>query len=219
MNTTKAYELAKEIYAAIGVDTDKAIERLKTIPVSMHCWQGDDVRGFENPDGDLTGGIQTTGNYPGRATTIDQLRADFEKATSLIPGKKKISLHAIYLDNQGEKVDRDKIEPKHFASWVEWAKEKGIGLDFNPTCFSHPLSASGFTLSSADDGVRAFWIEHASSRESSPNTSVVSSATSPARTTGFRTASRTFRSTVTHGASVSSTPTTRSSPVRTRSTT
>ena len=154
MNTTKAYELAKEIYASIGVDTDKAIERL------MHCWQGDDVRGFENPDGDLTGGIQTTGNYPGRATTIDQLRADFEKAASLIPGKKKISLHAIYLDNLGEKVDRTEIEPKHFASWVEWAKKNSIGLDFNPTCFSHPMSASGFTLSSADDDVRAFWVEH-----------------------------------------------------------
>lgn len=157
---TKAYELAKELYASIGVDTDKAIERLEKIPVSMHCWQGDDVRGFENPDGDLTGGIQTTGNYPGRATTIDELRADFEKAISLIPGKKRMNLHAIYLDAQGEKVDRDQIEPKHFASWVDWAKKTGVMLDFNPTCFSHPLSASGFTLSSADEGIRAFWIEH-----------------------------------------------------------
>lgn len=159
-NTTKAYELAKELYASIGVDTDKAIERLEKIPVSMHCWQGDDVRGFENPDGDLTGGIQTTGNYPGRATTIAELRADFEKAISLIPGKKRMNLHAIYLDAQGEKVDRDQIEPKHFASWVDWAKKTGVMLDFNPTCFSHPLSASGFTLSSADEGIRAFWIEH-----------------------------------------------------------
>ena len=159
-STTKAYELAKELYASIGVDTDKAIERLGKIPVSMHCWQGDDVRGFENPDGDLTGGIQTTGNYPGRATTIDELRADFEKAISLIPGKKRMNLHAIYLDAQGEKVDRDQIEPKHFASWVDWAKKTGVMLDFNPTCFSHPLSASGFTLSSADEGIRAFWIEH-----------------------------------------------------------
>ena len=159
-STTKAYELAKELYASIGVDTDKAIERLEKIPVSMHCWQGDDVRGFENPDGDLTGGIQTTGNYPGRATTIDELRADFEKAISLIPGKKRMNLHAIYLDAQGEKVDRDQIEPKHFASWVDWAKKTGVMLDFNPTCFSHPLSASGFTLSSADEGIRAFWIEH-----------------------------------------------------------
>lgn len=159
-STTKAYELAKELYASIGVDTDKAIERLEKIPVSMHCWQGDDVRGFENPDGDLTGGIQTTGNYPGRATTIDELRADFEKAISLIPGKKRMNLHAIYLDAQGEKVDRDQIEPKHFASWVDWAKKTGVMLDFNPTCFSYPLSASGFTLSSADEGIRAFWIEH-----------------------------------------------------------
>ena len=159
-STTKAYELAKELYASIGVDTDKAIERLEKIPVSMHCWQGDDVRGFENPDGDLTGGIQTTGNYPGRATTIDELRADFEKAISLIPGKKRMNLHAIYLDAQGEKVDRDQIEPKHFASWVDWAKKTDVMLDFNPTCFSHPLSASGFTLSSADEGIRAFWIEH-----------------------------------------------------------
>ena len=159
-STTKAYELAKELYASIGVDTDKAIERLEKIPVSMHCWQGDDVRGFENPDGDLTGGIQTTGNYPGRATTIDELRADFEKAISFIPGKKRMNLHAIYLDAQGEKVDRDQIEPKHFASWVDWAKKTGVMLDFNPTCFSHPLSASGFTLSSADEGIRAFWIEH-----------------------------------------------------------
>ena len=159
-STTKAYELAKELYASIGVDTDKAIERLEKIPVSMHCWQGDDVRGFEHPDGDLTGGIQTTGNYPGRATTIAELRADFEKAISLIPGKKRMNLHAIYLDAQGEKVDRDQIEPKHFASWVDWAKKTGVMLDFNPTCFSHPLSASGFTLSSADEGIRAFWIEH-----------------------------------------------------------
>ena len=154
------YESAKAIYASYGVDTEKVIETLKNVPVSMHCWQGDDVRGFENPDGDLTGGIQTTGNYPGRATTIAELRADFEKAISLIPGKKRMNLHAIYLDAQGEKVDRDQIEPKHFASWVDWAKKTGVMLDFNPTCFSHPLSASGFTLSSADEGIRAFWIEH-----------------------------------------------------------
>lgn len=159
-NTLKAYQLAKELYASIGVDTDKAIERLMKIPVSMHCWQGDDVRGFENPDGDLTGGIQTTGNYPGRARTIDELRQDFDKAASLIPGKKRLNLHAMYLDAQGEKVDRDQIEPKHFASWVEWAKERGLMLDFNPSCFSHPLSANGFTLSSADKGIRDFWVEH-----------------------------------------------------------
>ncbi len=160
MNTEKNYAIAKELYASLGVDTDKAIERLKSIPISMHCWQGDDVRGFENPNGDLTGGIQTTGNYPGRATNIDQLRADFSEAISLIPGKKRISLHTFYLDTLGEKVERNKIEPKHFTSWVEWAKEKKIGVDFNSSCFSHPMSASGFTLSSADNAVREYWIEH-----------------------------------------------------------
>lgn len=160
MNLEKRYEDAKERYAALGVDTDAAMERIAQIPVSMHCWQGDDVRGFEDPDGALTGGIQTTGNYPGRAANIDQLRADFETAASLIPGKKKISLHAIYLDNQGQKVERDQIEPCHFVSWAEWAKEHHFGVDFNPTCFSHPLSESGFTVSSADSGVRRFWVDH-----------------------------------------------------------
>lgn len=160
MDIKSAYEYARDVYAGIGVDTEAAIARVKNIPVSMHCWQGDDVRGFENPEGDLTGGIQTTGNYPGRATTIEQLKADFEKAASLIPGKKRISLHAIYLDNLGEKVERDAIEYKHFASWVEWAKKNGYGIDFNPTFFSHPLSSDGFTLSHADPSVRKFWINH-----------------------------------------------------------
>ncbi len=154
------YEFARECYAALDVDTDAAIERVKNIPVSMHCWQGDDVRGFESPDGDLTGGIQTTGNYPGRARTIDQLKADFNKAASHIPGKKRISLHAIYLDNLGCKVERGEIEFKHFKTWVDWAKENGYGIDFNPTFFSHPLSADGFTLSHADPGIRKFWIDH-----------------------------------------------------------
>ena len=156
----KAYELAKEAYAAIGVNTEAAMERVKNIPVSIHCWQGDDVRGFENPDGDLTGGIQTTGNYPGRARTISELRSDIEKAFSLIPGTKRLSLHAIYLDNLGEKVARNKIEPKHFASWINWTKERRVGLDFNPTCFSHEMSADGFTLSHPSKAVRDFWIEH-----------------------------------------------------------
>lgn len=156
----KAYELAKEAYAAIGVDTEAALERVKNIPVSIHCWQGDDVRGFENPNGDLTGGIQTTGNYPGRARNITELRADIEKAFSLIPGKKRLNLHAIYLDNLGETVARNKIEPKHFASWVDFAKKNGCGLDFNPTCFSHEMSADGFTLSHPSKTVRDFWIEH-----------------------------------------------------------
>ena len=160
MSANEAYRIAKEIYAELGVDTEAAMARVAEIPVSMHCWQGDDVRGFENPDGDLTGGIQTTGNYPGRAKTIEQLRADFEKAASLIPGRKNINLHAIYLDNCGEHVDRDEITPKHFESWVKWAKENGFGIDFNPTYFSHKNSADGFTLSHTDAGIRRFWIDH-----------------------------------------------------------
>ena len=160
MSANEAYRIAKEIYAELGVDTEAAMARVAEIPVSMHCWQGDDVRGFENPDGDLTGGIQTTGNYPGRAKTIEQLRADFEKAASLIPGCKNINLHAIYLDNCGEHVDRDEITPKHFESWVKWAKEHGFGIDFHPTYFSHKNSADGFTLSHTDAGIRRFWIDH-----------------------------------------------------------
>ena len=157
---SKAYELAKERYAGIGVDTEAAIARVKEIPVSIHCWQGDDVRGFENPDGDLTGGIQTTGNYPGRARTIEQLRADVDKTFSLVPGTKRLNLHAIYLDNLGKKVERNKIEPKHFASWVDYAKERKIALDFNPTCFSHPMLKDGMSLSHPDKAVRDYWIEH-----------------------------------------------------------
>ncbi len=158
MKTEKAYLLAKEQYAKIGVDTDKALEQLKNIKISMHCWQGDDVLGFLS-DGELTGGIQTTGNYPGRATNPTELRADLDKALSLIPGKHKLNLHAIYADTD-EKVELDELEPKHFAKWVDWAKEKGMGLDFNPTCFSHPMAETGFTISSADDNIRNFWIRH-----------------------------------------------------------
>lgn len=153
------YKIAKDIYAGLGVDTEKVISELAEIPVSMHCWQGDDVLGFEGGS-ELTGGIQTTGNYPGRAATIDQLRADFDKAASMIPGKKRINLHAIYLDNGGKKIERDEIQPCHFDSWIDWAKEKGLGIDFNPTCFSHPLSADGFTLSHPDEKIRKFWIDH-----------------------------------------------------------
>ena len=155
----ESYELAKKRYAEYGIDTDKVLETLKNIPISMHCWQGDDVIGFENPDGELTGGIQTTGNYPGKATTPEQLRADIEKALSLIPGKHRINLHAIYGDFEGN-VERDKIEPKHFAKWVEWAKKNNVGLDFNPTCFSHPMSADGMTISHPNKEVRDFWIRH-----------------------------------------------------------
>ena len=160
MNTEKALETAREIYSRYGVDVDAAIESVKNTPVSIQCWQGDDVGGFEAQDGDLTGGIQSTGNYPGKARNIDELRRDFEFASSLIPGKKKFSLHAIYLDADGKKIPRNEIAPEHFASWVDWAKKNSFGLDFIPTFFSHPLSADGFTLSNDNEDVRKFWVEH-----------------------------------------------------------
>ena len=154
------YEWAKEKYAALGVDTEAAIEALKNYSISMHCWQGDDVNGFDTKEA-LSGGIQTTGNYPGRATTPDELMADMDKALSLIGGKHKINLHACYaIFEEGEFVDRDKLEPKHFSRWVAYAKERKLGIDFNPTFFSHPMAASGLTLSSPDEAVRRFWIEH-----------------------------------------------------------
>ena len=160
MSIKSRYEEAKQMYAAMGVDTDKAIEILKNVPISMHCWQGDDVKGFDQ-DGPLTGGIQTTGNYPGKATTPEQLMADMDKAMSLCPGKKKINVHASYaIFEEGEWVDRDKLEPKHFKKWVEFAKERGMGIDFNPTFFSSPMVKDGLTLSSPDKATRDFWIEH-----------------------------------------------------------
>ena len=154
------YEWAKQKYASIGVDTDAAIETLKNYAISMHCWQGDDVRGFDSKE-ELSGGIQTTGNYPGRATTPAELMADMDKALSLIGGKHKLNLHACYaIFEKGEFADRDQLEPKHFAAWVAYAKERGMGIDFNPTFFSHPMAATGLTLSSPDEKVRNFWIEH-----------------------------------------------------------
>ncbi len=154
------YESAKEIYKKLDVDTDKAIKILKEIPVSLHCWQGDDVIGFDH-EGPLTGGIQTTGNYPGKATNPEQLLSDMDKAMSLSPGKKKINVHACYaIFEGGEAVDRDKLEPKHFKKWVEFAKERNMGLDFNPTFFSHDKVKDGLTLSSPDEATRKFWIEH-----------------------------------------------------------
>lgn len=155
----QAFELAGLRYAEIGVDVNAVFEQLDKLPISMHCWQGDDVRGFENPQGSLTGGIQATGNYPGSASTPVELRADLDLAMSLIPGPKRLNLHAIYLESDTP-VERTEIAPQHFARWVEWAKAKNIGLDFNPTCFSHPLSEAGFTLASADEETRGFWIEH-----------------------------------------------------------
>lgn len=159
-NIGKSYSLAKERYAELGVDVNRALKLLETIPISLHCWQGDDVGGFENFGGTLGGGLVATGNYPGKARTPDELRADLEKAYSLIPGKHRLNLHAFYGEFGGKKVDRDQIEPKHFQNWITWAKSLGIGLDFNPTCFSHPKSADGFTLSHPNKTIRDFWIEH-----------------------------------------------------------
>jgi len=156
---TERYEDAKARYAEIGVDTDTALKKLQDVKISMHCWQGDDVKGFLNPDGELTGGIMATGDYPGAAHTPDQLRQDIEKALSLIPGSHKINLHAIYLDTD-EAVDLNEIEPKHFEKWARWANEQGIGLDFNPTFFSHTMMKDGMTLAHPDQDVRDFWIEH-----------------------------------------------------------
>ena len=154
------YESAKEIYAKYGIDTDAAIAKCKKIPVSLHCWQGDDVIGFDH-DGGLTGGIQTTGNYPGKARTPEELLADMDKAMSLMPGAKKINVHACYaIFEEGEFADRNALEPKHFQKWVDFAKERGMGLDFNPTFFSHPKVKDGLTLSSPDEETRKFWVEH-----------------------------------------------------------
>jgi L-rhamnose isomerase len=157
----KAYELARQEYADLGIQTDEVLTRLAELTISLHCWQTDDVGGFERPDSELGGGgIQVTGNYPGKARTIEEMRADVEKVLSLLPGKQRLSLHAIYGDFGGEFVDRDQIEPKHFQSWIDWAKSLGIGLDFNCTCFSHPKADDGFTLSSKNEEYRKFWIEH-----------------------------------------------------------
>lgn len=157
--THAAYAEARARYADNGIDTEAVLRKLDAIAVSMHCWQGDDVVGFEFPDTALNGGIQTTGDYPGKARTPDQLRRDAELAMSLIPGKKRFNLHAMYLDTS-EKVERDRIEPKHFANWVDWAQKLGIGLDFNPSCFSHPKFVDGMTLAHPDPAIRRFWIDH-----------------------------------------------------------
>ena len=157
----QAYELAKERYKEYGIDTDAAIATLSKTPISIHCWQGDDVVGFESTGEALSGGIQATGNYPGKARTPEELMSDFEKAISLIGGQKRINLHASYaIFEDGQKVDRDAIEPKHFEKWVAFAKKNHLGIDFNPTFFSHPMVKGGLTLSSPDETVRAFWVRH-----------------------------------------------------------
>ncbi len=153
------YESAKELYGKFGIDTDEALKKLGDTTISIHCWQGDDVGGFDGDDA-LSGGIQTTGNYPGKARTPDELMADIDKAFSLIPGKKKLNLHACYAIFEGNRADRDALKPEHFAKWVEFAKARNIGIDFNPTFFSHPMVKDGLTLSSPDENVRKFWVEH-----------------------------------------------------------
>ena len=155
----QAYEIARERYAALGVDTEKVLEQMQNFHLSLHCWQADDVTGFENQGGDLTGGIQTTGNYPGKARNIDELRQDILKATSYIPGTHRLNLHEIYGDFKGKVVDRNEVEPEHFQSWIEWGKENNMKLDFNSTSFSHPKSGD-LSLSNPDEGIRRFWIEH-----------------------------------------------------------
>ncbi|MBN1846830.1 MAG: L-rhamnose isomerase [Sedimentisphaerales bacterium] len=156
---SKAYEGAKQRYADCGVDTERALERLAAVAISLHCWQGDDVGGFEHTAAASGGGIQATGNYPGKARTADELRADLDKAISLIPGTHRLNLHAMYAETAG-RVDRNQLQPEHFGAWIDWAKAAGVGMDFNPTYFAHPLADSGFTLSSRDEAVRRFWVEH-----------------------------------------------------------
>lgn len=158
-NQGQAYALAQGRYAELGVDTDRAVETLATVPISLHCWQGDDVAGFEEPGRGLSGGIMATGNYPGKARSADELRQDLDLAYSLVPGTHRLNLHAIYLEAH-KPIPRDEIEPEHFSSWLEWAKTNGHGLDFNPTLFSHPLADDGFTLASSDEHTRQFWIDH-----------------------------------------------------------
>jgi len=160
LQINQAYEYAKARYADLGIDVEKAVDQLDKISISLHCWQADDVKGFENKEGDLTGGIQATGNYPGSSRSVDELRKDIEEVLTLLPGKHRLNLHAIYGDFGDEFVDRDQIEPKHFQSWIDWAKKVGIKLDFNSTFFSHPKSESGFTLSSPDKAIQSFWMEH-----------------------------------------------------------
>lgn len=156
----KAYELARERYAEFGVDTEQAMATLKTVPVSLHCWQGDDVGGFESSEGLSGSGLQATGNYPGKARTADELRKDLEKALSLIPGKHRLNLHAIYAETGNKRVERDELAPEHFRTWIEWAKSQGMGMDFNGSFFAHPKASDGFTLASRNEEIRAFWVRH-----------------------------------------------------------
>lgn len=160
MSIEQNFESAKKQYEKWGVDVDQALETLKQVPISIHCWQGDDIRGFEINPSELSGGIDVTGDYPGKARTPEELRQDLEKALSLIPGKHRINLHAIYAETEGKVVERDRLEPKHFKNWIEWAKKHDLGLDYNPTLFSHPKAKDGLTLTHPDPEIRQFWIDH-----------------------------------------------------------
>lgn len=160
MTIKDSYEIAKQAYAKWDIDVDQVMEKLQSIPISIHCWQGDDIGGFEVNRNELSGGIDVTGDYPGKATTPQELRQDLEKALSLIPGKHRVNLHAIYAETNGQAVERDQLEPKHFENWVKWARENGLGLDFNPTLFSHPKASDGLTLSHPNKEIREFWIDH-----------------------------------------------------------
>jgi L-rhamnose isomerase len=164
MTSTKriqaAYRPARDAFAALGVETDAALRRLAKIPISLHCWQGDDVAGFENTGSELSGGIAVTGNYPGKARTADELRADLEKTYALLPGRHRLNLHAFYAETGGQRVERNELDASHFKNWIAWAKSRKLGLDFNPTFFSHPMASEGFTLAHRDKAVRRFWIEH-----------------------------------------------------------
>lgn len=156
----QAFALAADRYATLGVNVHRALDRLAAVPISLHCWQGDDVGGFENTGDELGGGLAVTGNYPGKARTPDELRADFQQALSLVPGRHRMNLHASYAETGGQRVERNELTPAHFQGWIEWAREQQLGMDFNPTYFSHPKADDGFTLAHADRAIRQFWIEH-----------------------------------------------------------
>ena len=155
-----AFKLARERYAELGVNADAALKKLARVPISLHCWQGDDVGGFESLGSELGGGLAVTGNYPGKARTPDELRSDVEMALSLIPGRHRLNLHASYVEFRGKRVERNDLEPVHFKSWIDWAESRGLGMDFNPTYFAHPKAADGFTLAHPDKAIRKFWVEH-----------------------------------------------------------
>ena len=159
-NAEQAFALARQRYAALGVNVDQALQRLSRIAISLHCWQGDDVGGFERADSELGAGLAVTGNYPGKARTPNELRSDLEKAFSLIPGTHRVNIHSFYAETGGKRVERNELEPAYFRNWISWAKAKGMGMDFNPTFFSHPKAADGFTLAHRDKGIRRFWVEH-----------------------------------------------------------